>query len=109
MDADITIGEGDTAPKISAVLKDAVGNPVDLTGATVTIQIQDDDDTAARITDSVTILSPATDGAVEYDWSPPSPLVPGRYRVRFKATLAGGKRMSFPNDRTYRLDVTPDP
>ncbi len=105
---DITLGVGDTAPVFRATLNDPAGDPVDLTGATVTMKIRDVNHVAASRTVSVTILD-ETDAEVGYDWVTADTETAGDYHMRIEALLASGKVMSWPNDRSWVLRVTPDP
>jgi hypothetical protein len=99
----IYLGEQDTAPVLKMTLLGPDGAPVDLTGATVTFAIRREDVSLAPVTAACTILTPATDGKIEFDWTGYSS---GRYDARVKATLANGKQMSFPNDCSLKIVVT---
>jgi hypothetical protein len=43
---------------------------------------------------------------VQFTWAG---YAPGRYEGRLKVTLASGARISFPNDRQLKIEVSEDP
>ena len=93
---------------MTATLNDPDGNPVDLTGATVTMKIRDVLQAGASRTVNITITD-ADDAEVQYDWVTADSDIAGDYHFRIEAVLASGKIMSWPNDRNWLLRVTPDP
>lgn len=108
MDADIVLGQNATAPILKATLNDENGDPVDLNGATVTIEISNEDESDGPRIEDVTIVDPDT-GDVEYEWQAIDSAVPATYDVRIEALLASGKIMPWPSERCWKLLVTPKP
>lgn len=99
MDADIKLAKDNTAPTLRATLNDENGDPVDQTGATVTVEIRDwAQEQVLREVPITTVHDPVA-ADVEYAWAPVDSAIPGDYYVRIKSTLASGKKMSWPNDR----------
>lgn len=108
MDADFVLGQNATAPILTSTLNDENGDPVDLTGATVTIEISDEDETNGPRIEDVDIVDPLA-AAVAYEWQAIDSAVPGTYDLRIEALLASGKVMPWPSDRCWKLRVTPKP
>jgi len=107
MDADIFFAAGDEAPVVTDTL--AVGGlPIDLTGATVTFRYSKRDGTSALIvSESATIVLPATDGNVE--WQPVAALAPGDFLCEWRVVLASGDQLTVPNDRHLLMRVKGPP
>lgn len=101
---DFTIKEGDLLPPIEATLSDRDG-PINLTGATVEL-VAENDDRTTTITGAAAIVGDPTAGAVRYDPVAGETDVPGYYDLEFKVTK-GGKPIHVPNDRYFRLLITP--
>jgi hypothetical protein len=68
--ADFTIRQNDLLSPISGVLRDPAGALVDLTqgGTTVKFQMVLASTLAVKINAAATIVAPATDARVRYDW-----------------------------------------
>lgn len=90
------IKQNDTAPAIQATLKDADGNVVDLTGATVRFHMRASDDTT-KVDAAASITSPPTGGIVSYGWVAADTDTEGRYRAEFEVTYSDGTIETFPN------------
>jgi hypothetical protein len=103
---DFYLGAGDTAPVLEMICKDPAGVPVDLTGATVSFQLRPENEETARVELPADVVVPGTNGRIRFNWTG---YTPGRYEGRVKALLASGKRMSFPNFRQLKIEVTEDP
>jgi hypothetical protein len=89
---DFTIKRGDRLPALSAVMTDAAGAAIDLTGATVRFRLAD---TPGRtpLVDQPAVIVAAPSGQVRYDWAAADTArPPGRYYAEFVATFAGGTR-----------------
>jgi hypothetical protein len=93
-------------------LRDAAGSPIDLTGASVRLQVRDASGAvviAASTTDGRIILMPASgriDMLVPYS---ATGLVPGSYRFDLEVTHASGLRRTYEQDTLIVLeDVTRD-
>lgn len=95
--ADFTIKKGDRLPVIQATLKDSSGTAVDLTGATVRFHMARPDKTVV-VDAAAVVLSPATDGRVEYQWGASDTGAPGDYLAEWEVTFQSGREQTFPND-----------
>ncbi len=105
---DMILGPGDTAPIhiVTLLLPDDQdgnpGDPMDLTGATVTCrnQLRNGSGTVAERVVSIMQTAPTVNrGMVAIDWSvsPGVPAAGADYFVRLKVIDAGGRQSSFPN------------
>lgn len=108
MDADFVLGQGARAPILRATLNDEDDEPVNLTGATLTIEISNEDESNGPRIENVTIVDPLL-ATVEYEWVTADSETPGTYDLRIDALLASGKHMPWPSDRCWKLEVTPKP
>lgn len=81
--------------------------PVDLTNATVTVNIRRDGATSNAISDGAcSIVSPATDGVVR---GPATSLTtPGGYEAVFTVTGLTNGPHEFPSSGVYRIEVEDD-
>lgn len=103
-----TLKRGDTAPSISAVLRDGEGDsaPVaDLTGKTVRFRIRKlipAEHCGCRptlgpvLSESAAVVVTAAAGAVRYDWAAPDTAEAGQYAAEFVVTSAG-RDSSYPD------------
>jgi len=102
--------EFDTAPNLRRQLLDGDGVPIDLTGATVFIDIAHTSydyyySPMRRIVeDSSCIVEVGTDGWVQ--WEPSGLTPPGNFRYRFKIVYGGGEIQHIPSNTTESLTVT---
>jgi hypothetical protein len=106
MSYDITIKRGDTRNCIKAVLKDATGNSVDLTGCDVNFYMVPLCGTtvikrAAHIED-------ATAGEVWVVWAPGETNTSGIYQAEFKVVYLDGKVETFPSDGYISIQIMND-
>lgn len=102
--ADFNIKAGDLLPAITAALRDPNGEPIDLTGATVTFRMRKRGATALTVDDAATVVGTATAGNVRYDWLAGNTDAHGLYDAEFRAELPGG-RETFPNDRFISVKI----
>ncbi|MGS0745553.1 BppU family phage baseplate upper protein [Syntrophomonas erecta subsp. sporosyntropha] len=106
MSYDITIKRGDTRHAIKAVLKDASGAPVDLTGCSVNFHMAPLNrpaviSRAAHIQDAVT-------GGVWFVWASGETDTAGIYRAEFEVVYRDGRRETFPNDGYISIQILDD-
>jgi len=112
--ADFFIAQGDTTSPLATTLLDKNDDPVDLAGATVTLQLYDleggtssvvsDDDANAQVGDG----SDGSMGNVSYDWNDGETEDAGYYLASFLVTFAGGDTQTYPNDAPFLVAITPD-
>lgn len=93
----ITIKQDDTQPAMKVRLKDASGNPVCLTGATVRVAIQHYSQPDIKFLRDAYIQDAIT-GEVWLVWQSEETQVTGLYRIEFRVTYQDGNRETFPND-----------
>lgn len=111
---DIYLGEGDRK-HITDVLKDAAGNPKDLTGKTVVFRYRVKNQTLPEVDDPVTVAADPTTGGV--DWlpssaavaSPVAPGLPGNYNGNWVINPGLPDQDTVPNDRYLWVQVWPAP
>jgi len=105
--ADFYIGQGDTASTLLVVLRDANGNAVNITGATVHIDVTPIHGGTKTVDTSATIVDAPT-GQVSYTFTAGQTAVPGDYLATFTVTFGGGQIESFPNAGYYLVTINPD-
>ena len=97
--------QNDTAPSIRATLKDGSGSVIDLTGASVRFHMKDLSGTV-KIDTAATIISPATSGIVQYNWTGSDTDTAGTYYAEFEVTYSDSSIESFPNDENIGILIT---
>jgi hypothetical protein len=100
----ITIKQDDTQPAMKARLKDAAGNPVNLTGATVQVAIQHYSQPVIKFLRAAHIQNAST-GEVWLVWQPEETKVTGLYRIEFRVVYQDGNRETFPNDGYLLVNI----
>ena len=86
----------DTAPVLSYTVLDEDSVAIDLTGATVTFYMQDENGIDVITAGSVTITD-ASNGVVEYQWLAADTDVSGYFSAEFVVTFAGGTIRTSPD------------
>lgn len=101
-----TLQRFDTAPALRGTLYDAEGVVVDLTGATLTVDMRRRFSYATPkiAAASVTILD-ATAGRFEYAWAAADTNEPGTFDLWIRVAHVGGARESFPNKGAHEVIV----
>lgn len=100
------IGRNDTAPPITATLRDGNGVVVDLTGATVRFHMRDSSGTV-KVNALATVVTPSQ-GAVRYNWTAPDTDQGGFFDAEWQVTFADSTRRTFPNPGKTRVIITGD-
>jgi hypothetical protein len=108
--ADFTIKRNDLLPVLEAILKDADGNPVDLTNATACdFHMRLESTQAMKITDgSCTFDADRLTGKVSYPWTGTDTDTEGVFLGEFSVTWTGGKEQSFPSTGYINIEITED-
>lgn len=105
---------GDTLPIFDAILRDAMGDPIDLqAGDTVALFMrQAGPPRAAKISGAACIIvAPGAlpddpdRGRITYAWVPADTDTPGKFELEVRLTLAGGGVETFPNAGAHPVDV----
>ena len=96
-----TITQGDRAPALSIVAKDAGGNVVDMTNATaVTFTMRDASTGTVKINAVAgTFGSPRTTGVLDYAWATNDTDTVAVYQAKFTVTWGDGTKTSFPTNK----------
>ena len=99
---------GDTLPWLYAVLSDSVG-PSDLTNAaSVTLHMQQNSGMPLQtLSVSAAIQSPATSGAVTYQWRTTDTAIPGAYSAEFEVVYTDGSVARFPDTGFATINICP--
>ena len=103
---DVTLKRGDTRRAIRAVLKDADGDPVNLTDCQVKFKM-------APLSGPATIsraahIQNAEKGEVWVVWVPGETDTAGIFRAEFKVTYPDGRKETFPNDGYISIQIMND-
>lgn len=108
MRTDFYIKEGDRAPFLEAIAIDEDGEIVDLTAAVgVTFSMNNPGDDAPKIESSAaSIVAPATQGLMRYQWGASDTEDPGNYDGEFEVEWSDGTKTTFPNFRFLRIKIT---
>ena len=93
--------EKDLRPVIIATLKREDGTIVDLSGCSVKFNMNKDE--VNLINKTATILSPPTDGKVQYNWEAGDTDVTGLCYGEFEVTFADTKKQSFPSEGDFEI------
>lgn len=107
MAVDFFIKQSDTSPPIVAILKDATGTVVDLTGSTIRF-IMTNKATLVKIIDAPCDIVDAVNGRVSYAWVSPDTDVPAAYKAEFEVTWVDGTFETFPNSTYITVKVVAD-
>lgn len=84
-------------PSIKATLKWPDGTVVNLTGCTAKFQLVERDTGLVILNKAATVLSPPTNGIVQYDWEAGETGVQkSKYKIRIEITFADAKIQTFP-------------
>lgn len=104
---DFSIKVGDTAPPLAITCQFSDGSIQDLTGATVTFSLRSAAGATIITGGACTILTP-TAGTVEYIWGANDTTTAGvgDFQGEFHATLASGKKETFPNQGYLWVSIT---
>jgi hypothetical protein len=106
MSYDVTIKRGDTRHAIRAVLKDATGSPVNLTGCAVSFHMAPLGRSA--VVNRQVDIHDIAGGEVWVVWSPGETDVSGVYRAEFQVVYGDGRRETFPNDGYINIQILSD-
>lgn len=92
--ATIKLVRNDTAPQLRFTITDSLtGDPIDLTGATVTLHFRAADSTTLLFSRAATVLAPATNGIAVLAWAPGDlNRVAGEYVGEVETVLSTGQR-----------------
>jgi hypothetical protein len=104
--ADFHLTQDDLAPLLRANLyKPGTKLPQDLTGATITVELQKADLSGPLFGGAVAVIGDPEDGVVEYTWVVGDSDTPGLFTGQFKVVI-GGKPISWPTFK-FSLRILP--
>jgi hypothetical protein len=103
--ATFTLRQGDTRTAIKATLLDSSGQPVNLTGATVSFLMGRN---GTQVINRYATIHDAVNGVVWSVWNPGETDVPGFYHAEFKVTFSDGSVESYPNSGSIKVIIEPD-
>jgi hypothetical protein len=101
--SDFTIKQGDTLPPLTAVLRDAAGNVVDLTGCAVRFIAGSQG--REPILDKAALVADAEGGIVEVPWAIGDTETAGTYEAEIEVTFGNGDVLTFPNTTRLTFQV----
>lgn len=97
--------KGDRRPSIKATLEYIDGTAVNLTDCTVKLQLIELKTNVTILNETAGILSPASDGKVQYDWKVDETNVDRtNYKIRFEVTFADSTKQTFPRKDDFYID-----
>lgn len=101
------IKQNDTSPALRAVLKDADGVPVNVTGASVLFYMRTAGATETIVEGTAEVVD-GTTGVVQYNWATGDTATAGNCEAEFEVTYATGKIETFPNSKYIKVKITPE-
>ena len=97
------IKQNDTSPSLQAILKDASGTAISLTGASVRFHMKALDGTVK--VDAAMTVTDNLNGVVQYDWQIGDTDTVGSYSVEFEVTYSDSTIETFPNNQNLTISV----
>lgn len=105
MSKEFIIKQNDTLPTLTAILKDANDQVVNLAACTVTFKMGTE--SAAKVTGATTITD-TVNGAVSYQWAASDTDTAGVFLGEFEVVNSAGLKETFPNSEPFRVVIRPD-
>jgi hypothetical protein len=103
--ADVVMKTGDTATVLTSTLRDGNGVVVNLTGATVKLNMRKAGSRLVKVSAAGTVVTPLL-GAVSYTWVAADVDEPGLFNAEWEVTFSGGAKETFPNGRYLKVLFT---
>lgn len=103
----VYIKQNDTSPAITAELRDADGQPVDLSGASVRFHMRKSGQNDVVVDQSASVVDSA-DALVRYAWADADTATAGVYQAEFEVTYADQSIETFPNAGFILIEITDD-
>ena len=104
---EVKMKRGDTAPPFLGTLTDAVGDPVNLSGASARLLVRETRTRAVKVDAACLIPSPL-EGSIRYDWTAADTDRAGVYDLEVQVTYGDGSVETFPNGGWVRLQILAD-
>lgn len=88
----------DLQPYIKVQVKDASGDPVDLSGATIKASMKSLEDGSIKFQERITgvTITDAANGRFEYRWQSGDTDTTGKFKMEFEITPASGGKFTLP-------------
>lgn len=102
------VKQNDTAPSLRATLKDGNNTVINLTGASVRFHMRAIGGTTTKVNSAATVVSPATSGIVQYNWTASDTDAVGSYQAEFAVTYSDSSIETFPNNGYIRIEILDD-
>ena len=102
------VKQNDTAPSLRATLKDGSNTVIDVTNATVRFHMRAFGSSTAKVDAAAGIISPATNGVVQYNWIAADTDTIGSYQGEFEITYQDGSVETFPNNGYILIEIIDD-
>jgi hypothetical protein len=101
------IKQNDTGPAMLAILQDANGNAINLTGASVRFHMRSVGGGNPVVDAAATVVTPIS-GIVRYNWAAADTDTVGTYQAEFEVTYADASIETFPNDGYIAVQIIDD-
>lgn len=104
------IKRNDIQPYYYAAVKSSTGTSIDLSGATIRVNMYHSatgDLKINRATAGLTITASVA-GEFQYQWQAADTNTTGSYFIEFEITPASGGKFTVPSDRSARVEITGD-
>jgi len=101
------IKQNDTSPAIQATCRDANGDPIDLTGASIKFHMKAGNGDL-KVDGVASIVAPAVAGVVNYSWVAADTDTVGTFQAEFEVTYTDATIETFPNQNNIRVRVADD-
>lgn len=105
---DFSIKRNDTEPPLKATLEDGDGDPVDVSGATVTFHMKESRSGQTVVDKPATLVNDGEDGQVKYSWDGEDTEDAGEYDAEFEVEYGAGGVETFPNSGFLTVEVDED-
>jgi len=97
----------DTSPAFRAILKDAAGVAVDITG-NLGVRFHLFSKYGVQIVDAAATVNDAAAGDVQYEWQTADTVLAGIFKAEFEVTYSDGTIETFPNNGYEKVYIDED-
>lgn len=102
-----SIKQNDTSPSLGVQLLDGSKQVIDLTGASAKFLMKIAGSTTIAV-DAAAVITNASEGRVEYEWSVGDTATAANYQGEFQITFINGTVETFPNNKYLTIRVLPE-
>ena len=105
----IELKQNDTSPALEGIIRDGFGSPIDITGATVVLNMRLKPGSTVKISaGSMGAVGSAVNGRVKYNWTASDTDTAGIYEAEIQATFSNGKIRTIPGKGYFEVNITDD-